>query len=132
MLLSTFRPLLLVVALLLSVACTADAPVAGNGVQVGRSLNIDGSIGNHATLFKPNETIYAALLTTGEGSAKVSARWTYNGQTVSEADKAVEFDEPMATEFRIQNALGFPEGDYAVEFFLDGVSAGSREFRVQR
>jgi hypothetical protein len=53
-------------------------------IQVGRSLNSDKSVGAHTTQFKPNDTIYVAVLTDATGTGKITARWTYGGRPVSE------------------------------------------------
>ncbi len=121
-----------VLMLLLSFGCSADEPLRVTDIQLGRSLNVDNSIASHATLFSRGDTVYASVLTAGTGEGTLSARWLFGGQTASEATKDVSYREPRATEFRIQNALGFPPGDYAVEISLNGEAAGRREFRVQK
>ena len=47
---------------------------------------------------------------------KIAETYAYNGAA--------------ATEFHIQNSGGFPEGNYSVEAFVDGVSVGRRSFTV--
>jgi len=119
----------LMVPALGAVACGELKPTT---MQLGRSLNSDNSIGNHATSFKPDDTIYAAVLTDGIASGTISAKWTYAGRVISEPQKQVRYRGPAATEFHIQNSGGFPAGEYEVELFVDGTSAGVRKFRVER
>lgn len=121
----------LLLCLLSFAACGADEPLRVSDIQLGRALNVDNSIASHSTLFKPGDTVYAAVLTTGEGQGMIAVRWLFGSQMVSEAKKDVLYREPAATEFRIQNALGFPAGDYAIEVSLNGEPAGRRDFRVQ-
>jgi hypothetical protein len=121
--------LLVLVVVAATAACGQIKPTT---IQIGRSLNSDNSIGNHTTSFKPEDTIYAALLTEGIGSATISARWSYAGRIVSEPQRRVRYQGRAATEFHIQNSGGFPPGEYDVELFVDGTSAGSRKFRVDR
>ena len=116
----------------LSASCTNRDPIRATGIQLGRSLNPDNTVSGNTTRFKPGDTIYAAVLTTGSGSATISARWTYAGRVVGEPRRDVRYRGDAATEFHIQNNVGFPVGDYSVELFVDGVSAGRREFRVEK
>jgi hypothetical protein len=123
-----------VIALLmvLASACGGRDPIRATGIQLGRSINPDGTVGGHTTRFKPNDTIYASVLTTGSGSATISARWTYAGRVVGEPRRQVRYRGDAATEFHIQNNAGFPVGDHSVELFVDGVSVGARNFRVEK
>src|SRR6186713_322038 len=107
-------------------------PLHVTTIQVGRSLNSDKSVSAHTTQFKPNDTIYVAVLTNATGTGKITARWTYGGRPVSEENKDVSYRGEAATEFHIENSGGFPAGDYKVEILLDGQSVGERDFRVVR
>jgi hypothetical protein len=119
-------PLPALILCLLLTGCGSDLRVGS--VQLGRSLNADDTVANHTTVFTPAETVYVSVLTTGTGSGTIGVRWTYAGRVVGEPTKAVR--GATATEFHLQNAGGFPPGDYTVEAFLDGQAAGSRSFRV--
>jgi hypothetical protein len=128
---------LLVIVLALSLAaaaaCGPSEPLKVLTVQIGRTLNSDDSVGNITTTFKPNETVYAAVLLEAAGSGTVGVRWVYNGQTVSEEMKDVRLTREGAASFHIQPpSTGFPEGEYRVEFQVDGMPAGTRTFRVAR
>jgi hypothetical protein len=101
-------------------------------LQVGRSVNADHTVAIHTTRFKPDETIYASVLTDQTGASTIMARWSYAGKVVSETQKKVTYKGPGATEFEFQSADGFFEGDYKVEIFVDGQSVASRDFKVQR
>jgi len=121
---------LLVTAMLTTAACSQD-PLQFTGIQLGRSLNDDRTVGGFTTRFKPTDTIYAAVLTDGTGSSTVKARWLYGGRVVSEPEKKVSYKGAASTEFHLENTSGFPPGDYTVELFLDGKPVGSRAFRVE-
>ena len=99
--------------------------------QLGRSVNADNTVAHQTTVFKPDETVYVAVLTTGSGSGEISIRWTYEGRVVGEPKKQVSFRGNAVTEFHLQNAGGFPLGDYSVEVLFNGQPAGSRKFRVE-
>jgi hypothetical protein len=112
--------------------CGPREPLSVETIQLGRSLNPDNSVASHTTVFKPDDTIYVAVLTPAAGHGTIGVRWTYVGRIVSEPEREVSYRGPAATEFHIQNSGGFPPGDYDVEVFLNGESVGNRPFRVER
>ena len=126
----SLRPLLLCVLLALA-GCSPGVPLQVKTLQLGKSLNPDNSVGVHTTRFKPDDTIYVALLSEEPGEGTVTARWMFGGQVVSEAKKDVSYMRPAATEFHLQNSGGFPAGEYRVDILVNGQPAGSREFRVE-
>jgi hypothetical protein len=126
-------PLVVVLALgLATSACRSRDPIRATGFQLGRSVNPDGTVGGHTTRFKPGDTIYASVLTTGSGSATIAVRWMFAGRVVSEPRRDVSYKGDAATEFHIQNSGGFPVGNYAVEILVGGEPIGRREFRVEK
>ncbi len=116
--------------LLLALAGCSTRPLELDVIQLGRSLSPDNRIGQHTTVFKPDDTIYVSVLTTAMGKGTIGVRWTYAGQLISEPSREVSYKGAAATEFHIQNSGGFPEGSYAVEVFIDGVPVGRRSFTV--
>lgn len=118
-------PLLLV----LLVGCGSD--LRGTTVQVGRAVNADNTIASHTTTFGPNDTVYVSVGTAGSGSGVLGVRWTYAGRVVGEPTKEISYRGAASTEFHLQNAGGFPPGEYSVEAFLDGQSIGTKTFRVE-
>lgn len=116
-------------ALVVAVACS-DPPLQLANIQIGRALNPDRSIASITTLFKPSETIYVSIHTTGEAPGSIGVKWLYQGRVVDEPVKQVDYDGPASTEFHLQNSGGFPEGDYSVEIFINGQQVGSRAFKV--
>lgn len=122
--------LLLAVGLTTVAACN-NQPLKVTTIQLGRSLNSDNSVGNHATTFKPMDTIYASVLTGASGSGTIETKWYYGSTRVSEMKKEVSYRGEAATEFRFRNSAGFPPGPYRVEVFLDGQPVGERTFRVE-
>ena len=117
-------------ALVLFTAACSDAPLQLTNIQIGRSLNPDRSIGSITTLFKPSETIYVSVQTTGAAPGTIGVKWMYQGRVVDEPVKQVDYDGPDSTEFHIQNSGRFPEGDYSVDIFINGVQVGTRAFKV--
>lgn len=125
------RSTVIVCALLLfaSIAgCGSNLTVAT--IQLGRSLNADKTVASHTTRFAPTDTVYVSVVTDGVGAGTLKVKWQYAGRVVGEPTKPVK--NAGATEFHLENAGGFPPGDYSVEVFLDDVSAGTKEFRVEQ
>jgi hypothetical protein len=110
-------------------ACSKPLHVAT--LQLGNRLNGDSTVASHTTRFKPDDRIYAAVLTDDTGSSRISARWTYNGQMVNEEERTVSYRGAGATAFEFKSASGFPVGAYKVEILVDGQSVASRDFRVE-
>jgi hypothetical protein len=123
------RRVLLVIIVAVMAACS-DAPLELANIQTGRALNPDRSIASITTLFKPNETIYVSVQTTGTAPGTIGVKWLYQGRVVDEPVKQVDYDGPASTEFHLQNSGGFPEGDYSVEILINGQQVGSRSFKV--
>jgi hypothetical protein len=131
------RQKLLIAALFCSVAmlavgCGPSGPLTVKTIQTGRSLNSDNSVGIHTQRFRPDQTMYVAVLTTGPGKGTLTAKWTYAGRTVSEDTKKVSYRDSAATEFHITNSSGFPPGDYSVEILLDGKPVETRSLKVEK
>jgi hypothetical protein len=122
------RGALAVLAVAFVAACSGPLQLAN--IQVGRSLNQDRSVASITTLFKPSETVYVAVQTSAAGKGVVGVKWKYGTQVIDEPTKQVSYDGPASTEFHLQNSGGFPPGDYSVEVFIDGVSVGTRNFKV--
>lgn len=125
------RPITASVLLVAILSSACGKPLHVGTLQLGNRLNGDNTIGNHTTRFKPDDRIFAAVLTDDTGSSRIAARWTYNGQMVSEEERRVSYKGAGATAFEFKSASGFPVGDYKVEVLVDGESVASRDFRVE-
>jgi hypothetical protein len=122
------RGVLTALAMVMAVACSG--PLQLTNIQVGRSLNQDGSVASMTTLFKPSETVYVSVQT-GGGKGVIGVRWKFGSQVVDEPTKQVDHAGPASTEFHLQNSGGFPPGDYSVDVLIDGVQVGTRNFKVE-
>ena len=113
-----------------AVACSGPLELAN--IQVGRSLNQDGSVASITTLFKPSETVYVAVQTRrGQGRDRREVEVRQQGGR--RADQAGRLRTgPTSTEFHLQNSGGFPPGDYSVDVLIDGVQVGTRELQGRR
>ena len=111
----------------------ATASVSVTDVDLGRAIGADKRVTDKTTDFKPTDTIYAVVLTSGTSSnANLKARWTYqDGQVVNESDQSIAPTGDTATEFHISKPDGWPKGKYKVEVLLDGASARTKDFEVK-
>ena len=125
------RTVVAVAAIVMLAACGPTEPLSVETIQLGRSLNPDNSVAEHATTFRRNDTVYVAVLTPAPGRGTIGVRWTYGGQVIDQPSKEVSYRDSAATSFNLVNSGGFPPGSYAVEVFVDGKSAGSRNFNVE-
>lgn len=119
-----------VLAMTVLAAGCSDEPLQLANIQTGRSLNADRSVASITTLFKPSETIYVSVQTTGSAPGTIGVKWMYGGRVIDEPAKPVDYNGPASTEFHMQNSGGFPEGDYSVEIFINGEKVGTRAFKV--
>ena len=118
-------------AVMVLAGCGPTGPLRVETIQLGRSLNPDNSVAEHTTTFRRNDTVYVAVLTPAAGKGTIGVRWTYGGQVIDQPQKDVSYRDAAATSFNLVNSGGFPPGNYAVEVFVDGSSAGTRNFNVQ-
>ncbi len=109
-----------------------DAGVKVSNVQMGRTIDADRRITGGTTDFKPTETIYLSVVTTGSApSATIGARWTYeDGQVVDSSSQTIAPNGGAATEFHVSKPSGWPRGKYKVEVSLNGAPVESKEFRI--
>jgi archaellum component FlaG (FlaF/FlaG flagellin family) len=123
------RGVLGIVVMVMTAACSSPLELAN--IQIGRSLNQDGSVASITTLFKPSETVYVSVQT-GAGKGVIGVKWKFGNRIVAEPTKTVDYNTgPKSTEFHLQNSGGFPPGDYSVDVLIDGVQVGSRNFKVE-
>ena len=103
-------------------------------IDMGRSLNADRTINDTTDSFKPNDTVYASIATEGTAATTtLKARWTYqDGQVVNESTQTIAPAGNARTEFHIAKPDGWPPGKYTLEVFVNGSSAATRAFDVER
>jgi hypothetical protein len=112
----------------------AVVPIAVDGVDLGNQLGPDKHVVAVIDVFKPHDTIYATVSTSGASSnANLNAHWTYGskGQVVSDTSQAIAPTGPAVTEFHITKPSGWPKGDYQVVISLNGQQAATKTFKVQ-
>jgi hypothetical protein len=126
----TMKTTAVVLALLLA-ACGPSEPLNVVGIQTGKSLNSDHSVGSHAASFHPNDPMYVSVLSNGRGKGTITVKWTFAGQVLQTLTKKVAYHGQAATDFRFVAADGFPVGDYAIEVIVDGKTIETRRLKVE-
>jgi hypothetical protein len=85
--------------------------------------------------FATGDTIYAVVETIGSGKTTLKSLWTYHkgdqSTQVNETVQEIDAAGPATTEFHISKPGGWPTGDYQVEVFVNGTSAGVHKFTVK-
>ena len=111
---------------------TATQAVRVTDVQLGRAVGSDMRVTDETDDFKPNDTIYASVLTDGAASnATLTARWTYqDGQVVDSTSRSIAPTAASATEFHISKPGGWPKGNYKVDILLNGAVVQSENFEI--
>lgn len=110
----------------------APASVSVTDVELGNAVGADQKVSTPSTSFAPTDTIYAAVTTSGAGTAALAANWTYqDGQTVHQESKSIAPTGPATTAFQISKPGGWPAGSYKVEISVNGQPVSSKDFTVQ-
>jgi hypothetical protein len=125
------KQLFAVVAVFCLTGCGPTEPLNIVGVQTGKSLNSDHSIGRHAISFSPTDTMYVSVLTNGRGAGTIQVKWALRGYELHQVTKKVSYNGQAATDFRFAAADGFPVGDYTVEVIVDGKPFETRRIKVE-
>lgn len=135
---------LCVALVLVSAGCRGDSDpgttgTAGAGVKVtdvtlGRAIGTDKAITDRTDDFRPTDTIYASIATSGSAaSTTLRALWTYeDGQVVDDSSRTIVPNNTERTEFHISKPGGWPTGDYHLEVFVDGRSVEKKDFEVKQ
>jgi hypothetical protein len=113
----------------------APAGIAVSSVTAGSAIGADKKVTIATDTFAPTDTMYVSVDTSGTGTAKLDAKWTYrkgDGVAVVKED-SMTFATTGPGDPRVsrEQADGWPAGDYEVEVTLDGRSAGSKKLTVK-
>lgn len=109
-----------------------QAAVSLASIDLGSAVGPDQKVSTATTTFSPKDSIYAAVSTTGSGTATIAVKWTYqDGQTVKEDSKSIAPTGPATTSFEISKPDGWPAGNYKVDVTLNGQPAGTKDFSVK-
>ena len=111
------------------------AGVTVGTITLGNAIGASKKVTQAADSFGKKDTIYAAVDTTGAGTAKLRAKWTYRKGSqeslVKEESQTITPTGPASSEFHISKPDGWPTGDYQVEIFVNDKSTGTKSFTVK-
>lgn len=117
------------------VPAPAPAGIAVSGMTVGKSIGADKKVTAATEAFAKDDTMYVSVDTTGSGTAKLDAKWTYRKgdkvAVVKEDSMTINATGRATNEFHVSKPDGWPAGDYEVEVMLDGKPVGSKKFTVK-
>ena len=107
-------------------------------IETGRHIGVDKRISDTASTIAPNDTLYVSVVTTNATpSTSLKSVVTFQGGVV--VDSATQVVAAPATtggtsvtEFHWVKPGGWPVGDYTIEVWLDGQSAGTRTVTIKR
>lgn len=107
-------------------------------IETGKHIDANKRIVDTASTFSPRDTMYVSVLTTN-ATANTMLKTIVTFQTGQVVDSSSQAVAPPATpggssvtEFHLVKPRGWPTGDYTVEVWLDGQSAGTRTLTVKR
>jgi hypothetical protein len=114
-------------------AVTTESALRVTEVDLGRAVGADNRVTDETDEFRPNDTIYASVITEGTANtAQLVARWTFqDGQVVDETSRQISPTGTAVTEFHISKPGGWPRGRYTLRILLDGREVQSKEFEVK-
>lgn len=118
-------------------AMTPPAPAMVTTIETGKHVDMNKRIVDTTSSFAPNDTVYVSVLTnnaTATTTLKTVVTFQ-DGQVVDSMSQGVAMPMsgmPSVTEFHWTKPGGWPVGDYTVEVWLDGQSAGTRTISVKR
>ncbi|MBK6743627.1 MAG: hypothetical protein IPG66_11875 [Hydrogenophilales bacterium] len=112
-----------------------NVPVSIKAITLGNAIGETKQVAAPLGSFGPKDTIYAVVETIGSGKASPEGRLDLpqrrQDRPVNETTQEVDAAGPANNEFHISKPDGWPVGDYQVEVFLNGASAGVQKFSVK-
>lgn len=119
-------------------AAPAPAPAMVTTIETGRTIGADKRIADTASTIRPNDTLYVSVVTSNAtANTTLKSVVTFQGGQVVDSATQVVAAPAMTggtsvTEFHWVKPGGWPTGDYTIEVWLDGQSAGTRTVTIKR
>jgi hypothetical protein len=129
-------------------AATIDSPAAATPVtpvdttpkmievgdiDMGRHISADKKISDKTDDFGPKDTIYASINTKNAGTAKLTARWTFeDGKVVHEESQTITPTGDATTEFHIAKPSGWPAGKYTLHLLMNDAEVKTKDITVKK
>lgn len=119
-------------------AASATTPLAGIAITsatLGNALDADRRVTAAADTFRPDDTIFVAVETSGTAGGTLTARWTYDpsgrATAVRDETQKVAPGSPAVTEFHVRKPDGWPRGEYQVVILANGEPLATKRFSVK-
>jgi hypothetical protein len=108
-------------------------PVALDSLDLGRALDVDKSIKDATTSFKPQDTVCASMKVSGSAnSSLVRARWMDpQGKVVQDDTRIVTPSRSDTVALQVTPPNGWAGGRYQLDVYLDDRLAATRNFTVE-
>lgn len=111
------------------------AGVAITSATLGSAINADKRVTAATDTFRPADTIFVTVETSGTAGANLTARWTYSSKgestRVNEETQKVPPGGPAVTEFHVRKPDGWPPGEYQVVVLVNDEVSVTRKFSVK-
>lgn len=119
-------------------AASPTAPLEGIAVTsatLGSAINADRRVTAAADTFRPADTIFVAVETSGTAGGALTARWTYDPAgrptAVNEETQKLPPGGAAVTEFHVRKPDGWPRGEYQVVILANGEPLATKRFSVK-
>ena len=117
------------------VPAPAPAGIAVSSVTAGKAIGADKKVTAATEAFAKDDTMYVSVATTGSGTAKLDAKWTYHKDgkvaVVKEDSMTISASGPATNEFHVSKPDGWPAGNYQVEVLLNDQVVQSKKYAVK-
>src|SRR6185503_4742840 len=113
-------------------------PATVTTIETGRHIGADMRIADTTGTFAPRDTLFVSVVASNAtGNNTLKGVLTFQGGTVVDSTTQViaapaTTGGTSVTELHWVKPSGWPVGDYTVEIWLDGQSAGTRTLTVKR
>jgi hypothetical protein len=113
------------------------APFKVTAVELGRGITPANRVQTPTDVLSPKDTIYLSVTSEGmPARAVLGVRWTYGPKDVLVKEETATLtppsEKPMATEFHVSKASGWPPGMYKVVLTVDGQPSQTKTFTVSK
>lgn len=108
-------------------------PVTLDSVDLGRALDVDKSVNDATTSFKPQDTVCASMKVSGSAnSGLVRALWMDpQGKVVQDDTRIVTPSRSDTVALQVTPPNGWAGGRYQLDIYLDDRLAATRNFTVE-
>jgi hypothetical protein len=115
----------------LSAQASSGPRLAVKDIQLGREVDLSKHVTAPADRFHPADIVFTSVVTEGNVSSTLKARWLWRDRVVGESTQRIAPDGEAVSEFHAWKPDGWAKGPYEVQILVDDVPAGGRRFVVE-